>query len=188
LHFPSQEGILQAISDYTGNEENILTLYLANEKTHHLDLWAKQLNPTTFIVGRYNSGSNAALLDQVAAQLEAEGYTVVRIPQPDQQPQPVTRAILEHHILSDYLRRTATRELLITYSYTNSLLVNGKVLMPAYGFPTDEEARSVYEQVLPDYEVVMIDCSQIIEWGGAVHCTTMQMPKEDSVVSFSYGG
>jgi agmatine/peptidylarginine deiminase len=180
LHFPSQESILQAISGYTGNEKNILTPYLANEKTHHLDLWAKQLTLKTFIVGEYTSGTNAALLDQVASQLEAEGYTVVRIPQPDQEPQAVTREILEHHISSDYLKRTATRELLVTYSYTNSLLVNGKVLMPAYGFPTDEEARAVYEQVLLDYEVVLIDCSQVIEWGGAIHCTTMQMPQEDS--------
>ena len=39
-------------------------------------------------------------------------------------------------------------------AYTNSLILNNKVLVPQYGIPQDFNALSVYRQAMPGYEVI----------------------------------
>ena len=62
-------------------------------------------------------------------------------------------------------------------SYANFLIVNGAVLMPAYGDPADARAQSVLEQAFPDREVVPIPCRPLIWQNGSLHCITMQLPQ-----------
>ena len=61
-------------------------------------------------------------------------------------------------------------------SYANFLIVNGAVLMPAYGDPADAAAAAVLAQAFPDREIVQIDCRPIIWQNGSLHCLTMQLP------------
>lgn len=61
-------------------------------------------------------------------------------------------------------------------SYANFLIVNGAVLMPAYGAPTDAAAAQVLRIAFPDREVVAIPCRALIEQNGSLHCLTMQLP------------
>ena len=61
-------------------------------------------------------------------------------------------------------------------SYLNSLFVNNKVLVPLWNEPEDDTALFIYEQALPGYDVVGINCSQMSGSGGAIHCITMQAP------------
>ncbi len=60
-------------------------------------------------------------------------------------------------------------------SYTNSLTVNGRVLVPVFRARQDEQALAVYKSAMPDYEIVPIDCSQAANGGGAVHCLTKEV-------------
>jgi agmatine deiminase len=57
-------------------------------------------------------------------------------------------------------------------AYTNSLILNNKVLVPLFGLIEDQQALEVYEEAMPGYEVIGF------EWGAwyhydALHCRTM---------------
>ncbi|MBE0661780.1 MAG: agmatine deiminase family protein [Bacteroidales bacterium] len=57
-------------------------------------------------------------------------------------------------------------------AYTNSFILNKKVLVPLFNIPEDEQALQVYEEAMPSYEVIGFS------WGSwyyydALHCRTM---------------
>lgn len=61
-------------------------------------------------------------------------------------------------------------------SYANFLILNGAVLMPAYGDAADDAAAAVLRQAFPDREVVQVPCRPLIWQNGSLHCLTMQLP------------
>jgi len=99
-----------------------------------------------------------AMAAELAAMRTAEGtpYRLFALPWP--------KPIVEEN------RRLAA-------SYANFLIVNGAVLMPAYGDPADAEARSVLEQAFPGREIVPVPCRPLIWQNGSLHCITMQLPQ-----------
>ena len=61
-------------------------------------------------------------------------------------------------------------------SYANYLIVNGAVLVPAYGDPADDKAARVIATAHPGREVVQVPCRPLIWQNGSLHCITMQLP------------
>lgn len=61
-------------------------------------------------------------------------------------------------------------------SYANYLIVNGAVLVPAYGDDADARAAEVIGRAHPDREIVPIPCRPLIWQNGSLHCVTMQLP------------
>ena len=62
-------------------------------------------------------------------------------------------------------------------SYANFLIINGAVLMPAYGDVADAEAARVLEKAFPDREIVPVPSRALIWQNGSLHCITMQLPQ-----------
>lgn len=62
-------------------------------------------------------------------------------------------------------------------SYANYLVINGAVLMPAYGDPADARAAEVLAAAHPGREVVPVPCRPLIWQNGSLHCITMQLPE-----------
>ncbi len=62
-------------------------------------------------------------------------------------------------------------------SYANFLIINGAVLMPAYGDPADDGAAAVLAKAFPDREIVPVPCRPLIWQNGSLHCITMQLPE-----------
>ena len=62
-------------------------------------------------------------------------------------------------------------------SYANFLIINGAVLMPAYGDPADADAAAVLATAFPDREIVPVPCRPLIWQNGSLHCLTMQLPQ-----------
>ncbi|WP_372013406.1 agmatine deiminase family protein [Pseudoxanthomonas sp. 10H] len=62
-------------------------------------------------------------------------------------------------------------------SYANFLVVNGAVLMPAYGDPADGRAAAVLADAFPGREIVQVPCRPLIWQNGSLHCITMQLPR-----------
>jgi agmatine deiminase len=62
-------------------------------------------------------------------------------------------------------------------TYVNFYFVNGALLVPTYrDRKRDRQALDTLRQVLPDREVIGIDCTEIV-WGlGSIHCLTQQQP------------
>ena len=61
-------------------------------------------------------------------------------------------------------------------SYANYLIVNGAVLVPAYGCPSDAEAARIIGAAHPGREIVSVPCRPLIWQNGSLHCQTMQLP------------
>jgi len=57
-------------------------------------------------------------------------------------------------------------------AYTNSLILNTKVLVPLFGISSDETALQAYEQAMPGYEVIGYDWEDWFYYD-ALHCRTM---------------
>lgn len=67
-------------------------------------------------------------------------------------------------------------------SYANFLIINGAVLMPAYGITPedrriDDAAAAVLAAAFPDREIVPVPCRSLIWQNGSLHCITMQLPQ-----------
>lgn len=62
-------------------------------------------------------------------------------------------------------------------SYANYLVLNGAVLMPAYGDEADDAARDVLAAAYPGREIVQVPCRALIWQNGSLHCITMQLPE-----------
>jgi agmatine/peptidylarginine deiminase len=66
-------------------------------------------------------------------------------------------------------------------SYANFLILNGAVLMPAYGITAEEiavdgRAAAVLAEAFPGREIVQVPCRPLIWQNGSLHCITMQLP------------
>ena len=61
-------------------------------------------------------------------------------------------------------------------TYANSVLANGIALVPQYGNATkDAAALNAYRAL--GFTAVGIDNRLIIQYGGATHCVSMQIPR-----------
>lgn len=64
-------------------------------------------------------------------------------------------------------------------TYANFLIVNNHVFVPAYRQKEkDDKALCVVSQAFPGYEIIPIDCTELIYQHGSLHCATMQLPYE----------
>ena len=61
-------------------------------------------------------------------------------------------------------------------SYANYLIINGAVLVPAYGDVVDDAAAKTIALAHPGRDVVQIPCRPLIWQNGSLHCMTMQLP------------
>ena len=63
-------------------------------------------------------------------------------------------------------------------TYTNLLFAGPVVLVPVYS-GVDREGREraleIYRRLMPEREIIAIDCSDLIRLGGALHCITMNV-------------
>jgi agmatine deiminase len=72
------------------------------------------------------------------------------------------------------------------FTYTNSLIVNDRVIVPSYSSSSsstnaeqsgDNQARAVYNRAAPNLTVDFVNSDYIIHLGGAVHCLTREIPR-----------
>jgi len=63
-------------------------------------------------------------------------------------------------------------------TYANFLLINDAVLLPTYAVAEDAEAIAVLSGAFPGRDVIPVDCRDIIEQNGSLHCLTMQFPAQ----------
>ncbi len=158
----SEAQVDQYLRDYMGAKTIHKFDYAVNSKgapadgTGHIDMFAKIVAPCKVIVAQTNSDDFVAPLEAAAnyfANLDCgtnQKYEVFRVP--------------GYYTASTW------------YTYTNSLITNNYVLVPGYKNGDDAFAKSVYEQALPGYTVVMMPSDDIIKLGGSVHCVTKEIP------------
>ncbi len=65
-------------------------------------------------------------------------------------------------------------------SYVNYYIANKVVLVPNYNDPNDVVANSIIQNLYPNRNVIGIDCRNLYENGGMVHCVTQQQPQSSN--------
>jgi len=62
-------------------------------------------------------------------------------------------------------------------TYANFLIINGAVLVPTYNDKNDIPALESIKSAFPKRKIIGINCAQIIEQNGSLHCLTMHFPR-----------
>ena len=154
---------------------------LPNEVTRHLDMYVKPVGNNTIMVASSGDPSRKVFLDNVAKKMKEDfEFKVIRV-------------------------ANAPYDKNLVQSYTNSLVVNGKVIVPSYqpqvtktrsqstgrmeANPVSKEDMAVFEAAnqlafeayveagfLPE-NIAFADSSQSIVNAGAVHCLVCQIGK-----------
>jgi len=60
-------------------------------------------------------------------------------------------------------------------TYANFLITNSAVLYPTYNDKSDKRVGEILSELFADREIIPINCLRLIEQGGSLHCSTMQV-------------
>jgi hypothetical protein len=138
---------------------------LVGEPTGHVDMFATFTAADTVVIGQYASeydAVNAAILDRNAQRLSSSTLRggplkVARIPMPPRVPTPIGTELWP--------------------TYTNVAYANGILLVPVYrGWSPELEALAVkvYQRLLPDWILVLVNAVPALRAGGGIHCMNRQ--------------
>ena len=134
---------------------------------HHIDMHMKLLDEETLMVGQYPTGvadgpQIEANIQYVLSNFQSSfgtPYKVVRVPMPPEGGQ--------YPNLGDY--RT----------YVNAVFVNKTIIVPFYQQQYDTTAKRIWQEAMPGYKIVGINCNSIIPLFGAIHCITKEVGVND---------
>jgi len=138
--------------------------YLVGDDTDsHIDNLARFVNSTTiaYVKSYDNEDEHYESLQKMETQLKSfttpqgNPYTLV--------PLPMTNPIYNNE-----------KERLPA-SYANFLITNGALLYPTYNDENDKVVHQIFKELFPKKEIIPINCLKLIEQGGSLHCSTMQV-------------
>lgn len=169
----SEAELADMLSDYFSTEDFIFLEELENSGGGiwgHVDMYIKIIDYETIMVSKYPEYvPDYELVESIADYLGSltnyfgEPYEIVRINVPP-------NADGNYPVSQDDEMRT----------YTNSLTMNDVVVVPAYGLPEfDTVARNIYREVMPGYDIQMVDAQNLTPLYGAIHCITKEVPQEE---------
>jgi agmatine deiminase len=160
------------MQDWMGIDRYIKMPTLPYDEIHHIDMHLKLLDEETLLVGEYLSGTADG--PQIEANLQyilsnyssvfGTPYKVVRIPMP-----PDAGGDYPDNF-GDY--RT----------YTNCTFINKTLIVPTYTQQYDTTGLRILREALPGYTVVGINCNNIINQLGALHCITKEVGTSDPLL------
>jgi len=158
------------VNNYMGIGSYIKLNTLPYDGIHHIDMHMKLLDEETLLVGQYPAG--VADGPQIEANLQ---YILDNFQTPYGRPYKVVRIPMPSSPSGNYPPNSNY------YTYTNSVILNGLVLVPVYGFAQDEEALEVYRNAMPGYKVIGLDMYDVIPASGAIHCITHEIAANDPI-------
>jgi agmatine/peptidylarginine deiminase len=142
------EEINQTVHDYLGITTYHVVPDVNNEYIKHIDCWGKYLSPDTILIrsvpsthSQYDEIEAAVHYFENQTSCYGAPYHVVRVYTPGDEP------------------------------YTNSLILNNKVLVPIVGDQWDDDAIASYQAAMPGYEV--LGFTGTWESTDALHCRVM---------------
>jgi len=138
--------------------------YLAGDDTDsHIDTLARFVNRDTIVYVKCNDKEDEhyEALQKMETQLqtfrttEGEPYTLIPLP------------MCEAKYDSEGNRMPAT--------YANFLITNDALIYPTYQDKHDKQAGEIFKTLFPDKEIIPVNCLKLIEEGGSLHCSTIQI-------------
>lgn len=159
----SRDEIGQLLAAYYGAENWLVIDPLVGEPTQHADMFLTLLAPDVAVVSTIDpelDAVNAERLDEAAERVasvrtRSGPMKVVRVPMPGHE---------------DGKWR----------SYTNVIFAAGTLLVPSYPDKSpemDRQALRIYRELLPEWRVVPVDASSLIQKNGSLHCISINVPE-----------
>lgn len=151
----------------TLGSERVLWLdfgYLSGDDTDsHIDTLARFINKETiaFVNCKDKDDKHFLELHKMKSQLETfrqkdgSKYKLIELP--------MTRPIVD---------KNGNR---LPATYANFLITNKALLYPTYEDSSDKEVGEIFKMLFPGREIIPINCLKLIEQGGSLHCSTMQV-------------
>lgn len=152
----------QLMADFMGIDRYIKMETLPYDDIHHIDMHMKLLDEETLLVGQYPAG--VADGPQIEANLN---YVLNNFRTPFGNPYHVVRIPMPPDGGNDYPDDNGDYR-----TYANCVFVNKTVLVPTYEEEYDTTGLRILQEQLPGYNVVGINCNNIITALGALHCIT----------------
>ncbi|MFM7619782.1 MAG: agmatine deiminase family protein, partial [Bacteroidota bacterium] len=174
----SEADIDLLVEEYLGIDRYIKMPTLPYDGIHHIDMHMKLLDEQRLLIGEYPAGVSDG--PQINANMEyvvsnfmnkwGEPYDVIRIPMP-----PSTGGNWPSSNPPSSYR-----------TYTNAVFVNDMVILPLYREEYDTTALRIWQESLPGYQIIGIDCDNqtdnIIAASGAIHCITHSVGVNDPLL------
>ncbi|SFZ97931.1 Agmatine deiminase [hydrothermal vent metagenome] len=138
--------------------------YLAGDDTDsHIDTLARFVNKDTitYVKCEDKKDEHYDELKKMEAQLESfkkdngEKYRLV--------PLPMCQA--KYNKANERLPAT----------YANFLICNDALIFPTYNDINDKVVADIFKELFPNKEIIPVNCLKLIEEGGSLHCSTMQV-------------
>ena len=143
----------QAMHDYLGINAYHVVDDVSIGGIHHMDVWGKMLDESTYLVKQVPTNNpDYARCEARAAQLAALSDCYG-------QPLKVVR------VYCDWINGSEVA------GYTNSVILNNKVLVPTFGIAADAQALATYQALMPGYEILGFNGSWLSD--DAIHCRAM---------------
>lgn len=183
----------QLMLEYFGCRQLITLEPLCLESTGHIDMFAKIVSPTTILLGEFSIDTHF----DGNKYSETEGFCENDFPNDYEvlEKNYLTLAstnkldgrqwnIIRVPMLEPYLNNENEW---VYRSYLNSQIFNGSVAVPVYRIPRKKESVQIlsmqeskairaYEKVFGKGHVNAIRADHIIEYGGAIHCISHEIP------------
>ena len=162
----SKEAVEEKLQTYLG-AQRVLWLdhgYLAGDDTDsHIDTLARFVNKTTimYVKCEDENDEHFEALQKMEAQLKSfttiqgNPYTLIPLP------------MCEAKYNDTGERLPAT--------YANFLIANDALIYPTYSDKNDTKVGELFKKMFPGKEIIPINCLKLIEQGGSLHCSTMQI-------------
>ncbi len=140
--------------------------YLEGDDTDsHIDTLARFVNRETIVYVKCNDNSDKhfTALKEMEKELQnfrredGEPYNLIPLP------------MCEAKYNQDGQRLPAT--------YANFLITNDALIYPTYSDKNDSKVGEIFKKLFPTREIIPVNCLKLIEQGGSLHCSTMQVVK-----------
>jgi agmatine deiminase len=166
------------MGDWMGLSRYIKMTNLPNDLIHHIDMHMKLLDEETLLVSEYPQGLSDGPQIEANMQYVLSNFTSVF---------GTPYRLIRNPVPPDGTQYPLLGQNNASYNtYSNAVFVNKTVILPTYYEEYDTTAIRIWEESLPGYNIVGIDCddqgSDIISLSGAIHCITHSVGVEDPLL------
>lgn len=140
--------------------------YLAGDDTDgHIDTLARFIDDETiaYLQSKDKEDEHYEALSQMEKEIQAfrtfenRPYRLIALP--------MTKAIYN------------TNNERLPATYLNFLITNKALIYPTYKDMQDKKVHEIFKSIFPNREIIPIECLKLIEQGGSLHCSTMQVAR-----------
>lgn len=138
--------------------------YLAGDDTDsHIDTLARFVNKETIMYVKCDDKEDEHYEALHKMELQLQSFTT-----PEGKPYALIALPMTSAIYSQEGKR-------LPATYANFLIVNHALIYPTYDDKNDTKVGEIFKTVFPEREIIPVNCLKLIEQGGSLHCSTMQV-------------